>query len=235
MSRNRSLAILAVAVAAGLTLQVTPSRAAAARIGLMPYQPFGARQVLTGAVRPQTIVAHRAMLAAAAGTGRLALLGDSYSSGEGAGPYDLGTDTSTDKCHRSSNSWERIFAAMTSPYSGNFDHVACSGAVLNDYNNANLSNNEPPQNSILNSSDSLVLLSLSGNDIHFRDVATSCILRQGCQSKYVVNGFDFELQTILSKEAQLTDILRDIQTRAPNADIYISTYPNIVSTDSRLF
>jgi lysophospholipase L1-like esterase len=188
-----------------------------------------------GMPRLAAVVAAGLTLPAAAGTGRLALLGDSYSSGEGAGPYDSGTDTSTDACHRSSNSWERIFAAMTSPYSGNFDHVACSGAVLNNYNNPNQGNNEPPQNSILSPSDGLVLLSLSGNDINFRDVAVSCITRQGCQSKYVVNGFDSELQTILSKEAQLTGILQDIRTRAPNADVYISTYPNIVSTDSRLF
>ena len=46
-------------------------------------------------------------MASAAGTPHV-LLGDSYSSGEGAGPFDRGTDTVLDCCHRSANAWPRL-------------------------------------------------------------------------------------------------------------------------------
>ena len=176
------------------------------------------------------------------GTGQLALLGDSYSAGEGAGPYDAGTDTSSNTCHRSANSWERVFAAATLPYqSGNWTHVACSGAVLNDYWYANSSNaGEPPQNTALSPNTGLALMTLVGNDIGFAEVAQNCILAglngtDTCKTTYVINGVDTELQRIQAKQQELTDILIDARNRAPNADIHISTYPNIISDDSRLF
>src|SRR5436190_2614707 len=66
--------------------------------------------------------------AAASGSPALVLLGDSYSSGQGAGPYDPDTDTGSNHCHRSANSWQRLYVPRT-PFSHDWTHIACSGAT----------------------------------------------------------------------------------------------------------
>ena len=59
-------------------------------------------------------------------------LGDSYSSGEGNPPYEAGTDTPSNMCHRSNTaSYASFIGAFNSP----FKSVACSGAITDNLYN----------------------------------------------------------------------------------------------------
>lgn len=170
-----------------------------------------------------------------AAPGGLAMLGDSFSAGQGSGPYDPDTYTATDSCHRSPYSWERVYAAGTTTYaSGGWKHVACSGAIITDFRNPN--HNwpvEPPQLNALTGNDGLVLLTVGGNDIGFSKIATDCIVWRQCKSKYVVNGVDTVLDSIQRLEPQLEQLYVQIVAEAPNAEVHVLTYPNMLTTDDR--
>lgn len=164
----------------------------------------------------------------------LALLGDSFSSGEGAGSYDIDTDTLVNHCHRSRNSWERIVAAQLLPFPC-AAHVACSGAVIDNYFHANGSNyGEKPQQEALNGNTRLVLLTMSGNDIDFAGIAEDCIKNSGKPTPWHPCKDDFNVSIPLrlaSTEIRLTHLLQDARARAPRAAIFIVTYPNLVGDD----
>lgn len=73
------------------------------------------------------VVALAPLMAAvtSARAGELVSLGDSYSSGEGAAPYDPDTDKKGDhKCHRSPMAWPRLVGVAQQR------HLACSGALV---------------------------------------------------------------------------------------------------------
>lgn len=127
--------------------------------------------------------------------GQYAMIGDSYSSGEGTGngTYDSDTDNyqptsgcppSNEYCvnngHRSKYSYNRVFAAGTttfSPPSSRVD-VACSGALIGDYTANNPTGqcpNEVKQQSAVNSSTSLITLTFGGNDLDFQPIIEGCV------------------------------------------------------------
>lgn len=115
------------------------------------------------------------------GITRVAVVGDSYSSGEGTeSDYIAGTNGEDDgsKCHRS----ERTYASVLWEFE-NVDLIACSGAVTSNFFEPQKSgaadvtpqltvlreaalSDEPPQ---------AVVLSIGGNDAGFADIAKSCI------------------------------------------------------------
>src|ERR1700754_1011327 len=82
-------------------------------------------------------------------------LGDSYSSGNGAGNYI----SSSGDCHRSNSAYPALWASANSPSS--FTFAACSGAVTTDVINSQLGS--------LNASTGLVTLTIGGNDAGFAD------------------------------------------------------------------
>lgn len=64
-------------------------------------------------------------------------LGDSYTSGEGAGTYEQGTDTDTNACHLSSLSYPLL---LRHDLWNDGHSVACSGAVIDDLSPGNPNN-----------------------------------------------------------------------------------------------
>ena len=96
--------------------------------------------------------------AAQAATVHYVALGDSYSSGVGAGPYDLST------CLRSQKSYAPLWAAANAVSS--FAFPACGGAVTSDVINK--------QVGTLSAGTTLVTITIGGNDAGFADVITSC-------------------------------------------------------------
>ena len=90
-------------------------------------------------------------------------LGDSYSSGVGAGSYlSAGGD-----CKRSTKAYPYLWAAAHSP--STFHFTACSGARTGDV----LASQLTP----LSSATALVSISVGGNDAGFADVMTTCVLQ----------------------------------------------------------
>jgi von Willebrand factor type A domain len=106
---------------------------------------------------------------------KLAILGDSFSAGEGAGGYILGTASSTNRCHRSRRTY--LMEVFSIP---NEHLLACSGAVINDLEVANEGNGVPAQREqlrdIMKDGIGAAALTLSGNDVGFSGLAVSCLI-----------------------------------------------------------
>ncbi|MET7681839.1 SGNH/GDSL hydrolase family protein [Streptomyces sp. NPDC005423] len=162
---------------------------------------LAAALALTGAVAAQA-----SQLAA---TGGYVALGDSYSSGVGAGSY-IGSSGS---CDRSTKAYPYLWAAAHSP--STFDFTACSGARTSDV----LASQLTP----LTSSTALVSVSVGGNDAGFSDVMTTCVLQSdsACLSRiatakaYVDSTLPGNLDTVYSA----------IRAKAPAAHVVVLGYP----------
>ncbi|MDO5502198.1 MAG: VWA domain-containing protein [Actinomycetia bacterium] len=114
----------------------------------------------------------------------IAVLGDSYSSGEGATGYD---DSPFQRCHRSPHAYARqLFGVGTdgrSPTTGQrVSLIACSGAVTKDLARYQYRYGTGPQlrwlDNLAKSDDppDLVLMTLGGNDARFAALVGSCVL-----------------------------------------------------------
>ncbi|RFU87275.1 SGNH/GDSL hydrolase family protein [Streptomyces triticagri] len=142
-------------------------------------------------------------------------LGDSYSSGVGAGDYDGGSGD----CKRSNNAYPVLWAAANSPAS--FDFTACSGAVTSDVVNNQLGP--------VNSGTSLVSLSIGGNDAGFADVMTTCVLQSEatCVAR-VEEAKSFVTGTLPGRLASTYTAIRD---KAPDAQVVVLGYPRFYQLD----
>ncbi|CAL9411110.1 SGNH/GDSL hydrolase family protein [Streptomyces griseomycini] len=144
-----------------------------------------------------------------AAAGGYVALGDSYSSGLGAGGYI----SSSGDCKRSTKAYPYLWAAANSPSS--FDFTACSGARTGDV----LSGQLGP----LSSATGLVSVSVGGNDAGFADVMTTCVLQSDstCLSR-VATARAYVDSTLPGK---LDGVYGAIRTRAPNAHVVVLGYP----------
>jgi lysophospholipase L1-like esterase len=148
--------------------------------------------------------------ATAAGTAYVAL-GDSYSSGNGAGGY---IDASGD-CHRSTNAYAYLWKARHSPSSFAFE--ACSGAVTTDVINNQLGP--------LNSGTTLVSITIGGNDAGFSDVMTTCVT--GSDSTCVDRVNQAENYARNTLPGRLDATYDAIRAKAPNAKVVVLGYPHM--------
>ncbi|CAL9578868.1 SGNH/GDSL hydrolase family protein [Streptomyces sp. enrichment culture] len=144
-----------------------------------------------------------------AANGGYVALGDSYSSGVGAGSYISGSGD----CKRSTKAYPYLWQAANSPSS--FDFVACSGARTGDV----LSGQLGP----LSATTSLVSISIGGNDAGFADVMTTCVLQSdsSCLSR-IATAKAYVDSTLPGK---LDSVYTAIRTRAPNAHVVVLGYP----------
>lgn len=144
----------------------------------------------------------------AAPTGYVAL-GDSYSSGVGAGGYI----SSSGDCKRSTKAYPYLWAAANSPSS--FDFTACSGARTGDV----LAHQLGP----LGAGTGLVSLTVGGNDAGFADVMTTCVLRSDSSCVSRVNTAKAYVDSTLP--GQLDTVYSTISSRAPTAHVVVLGYP----------
>ncbi|HEX6521224.1 MAG TPA: SGNH/GDSL hydrolase family protein [Streptosporangiaceae bacterium] len=149
--------------------------------------------------------------AQAASTASYVALGDSYSSGVGAGNYI----PSSGSCDRSTNAYPEQWASANSPAA--FVSVACSGATTSDVLSS--------QVSALSHSTTLVSITIGGNDAGFSSVIETCVLwtTSSCLSA-VSNAETFIAQQL---PALLNKTLQTIRTDAPNAKIVVLDYPEL--------
>jgi hypothetical protein len=140
---------------------------------------------------------------------RYVALGDSYSSGEGNPPYLAGSDTTTDKCHRSGGAYPELVKWPGQPLpisqmGGNdqFLFIACSGATtvgitvkaVDDPPSTFDANGNTDWGSIqsplpeglqadkagnLTPSTTLATVGIGGNDARFADVLFGCLTTKG--------------------------------------------------------
>lgn len=136
-------------------------------------------------------------------------LGDSYSSGVGAGNYD----GASGNCKRTSRAYPALWAAAHSPQT--FSFVACSGARTDDV----LSGQLAP----LNSGTDLVSITIGGNDAGFSDVMTTCVLQSESTCVSRVNEAKAYVDSTLP--GRLDQVYDAIHGRAPGARVVVLGYP----------
>lgn len=143
----------------------------------------------------------------AAGTNYVAL-GDSYSSGVGAGNYT----SASGSCDQSTNAYPYLY---DSAYAPTFTDEACSGAKTSDVISSQLG--------ALSSSTTLVSMTIGGNDVGFTTVMEDCILGSDsdCQSD-VASAESYAENTL---PGLLDTTYSDIRKDAANAHVVILDYP----------
>ncbi|MEV1048823.1 SGNH/GDSL hydrolase family protein [Streptomyces sp. NPDC049916] len=134
-------------------------------------------------------------------------LGDSYSSGVGAGSYDGSS------CKRSSRAYPALWAAANSPAS--FHFTACSGARTDDVTSGQLGP--------LNASTDLVSVSVGGNDAGFADVMTTCVLQSEATCLNRIATARAYVDSTLP--GRLDSVYAAIRTKAPAAQVVVLGYP----------
>lgn len=144
-----------------------------------------------------------------AATPAYAALGDSYSSGVGAGSYD----SSSGSCKRSTKAYPALWAAANAPSA--FAFTACSGARTGDVINNQLGP--------LNSSTGLVSISIGGNDAGFSDVMTTCVLNS--ESTCLARIAQARTYADNTLPGLLDGVYNAIHTKAPNAHVVVLGYP----------
>ncbi|MGW7051053.1 SGNH/GDSL hydrolase family protein [Streptomyces sp. NPDC054887] len=147
--------------------------------------------------------------AATAAEERYVALGDSYSSGVGAGSYlsDSGS------CQRSSRAYPSLWAAANAPAS--FSFTACSGATTSTVKSSQLTP--------LTSSTTLVSVTAGGNDVGFANVMQTCVLQSETTCVNAVNSAITQVNSTLP--GSLSSLYSTIRSRAPQAHVVVLGYP----------
>ncbi|MET8972539.1 SGNH/GDSL hydrolase family protein [Streptomyces hydrogenans] len=136
-------------------------------------------------------------------------LGDSYSSGVGAGSYD----SASGDCKRSTKAYPRLWANANAPSS--FAFTACSGAVTTDVTGKQLGP--------LSAATDLVSITIGGNDAGFADVMTTCVLQSESTCVNRVNQARSYVDSTLP--ARLDTVYNAIRAKAPAARVVVLGYP----------
>lgn len=149
--------------------------------------------------------------AAQADAGAYVALGDSYSSGVGAGSYI----SDSGDCKRSSNAYPALWNAAHSPSS--FTFAACSGATTDTVKSDQLG--------ALDAGTTLVSITVGGNDIGFPSVMQNCVTQSdsGCQSAVD----DAEAKMDGDLPGALDSAYTAIRGKAPNAKVVVLDYPHL--------
>ncbi len=185
----------------------------------------------------------------------VAVLGDSYTSGEGAGAYakesdkDHGT-AQWNACRRSANAWSRklvlpgttqTLGAVSDGFgtSAELGFVACSGAMTK--NVAYVSSGNNPQkhkegqfgevrqvdSGVLSSDTTLVMLTLGGNDeAGFANAMMACGSLSNCADSSFLPKYKAIVDRMIP---DLESVLTDIKSKADKAQIVLMGYPELLS------
>jgi hypothetical protein len=155
-------------------------------------------------------------------------LGDSYSSGEGNGPFD-------GLCHRalhSDSAYPRMLPALVGYLAQPAFH-ACTGAEIDDVwlHPQAKRGDQRVQLDYVDGSTRLVTLTIGGNDLGFEDIVKQCLLPGNCSKWKIADRVEAGLQTI---EAQLVDAYVRIRGRMDSGgQLLVAGYPRLfVSGDA---
>ncbi|MGH3282891.1 MAG: SGNH/GDSL hydrolase family protein [Trebonia sp.] len=156
-----------------------------------------------------------AILAPAAASAQSAVhyvaLGDSYSSGVGAGSY-IGSSGS---CDQSTNAYPARWDTANQPAS--YVSEACSGATTATVLSSQLS--------ALSAATTLVSITVGGNDVGFSSVMETCVLLPTSNCVSAVNNAESLMTSQLPGE--LDSVLNAIKADAPSARVVVLDYPDL--------
>jgi lysophospholipase L1-like esterase len=149
--------------------------------------------------------------ASAQSAARYVALGDSYSSGLGAGSY-IGSSGS---CDRSSSAYSQLWANANAPAS--YASVACAGATTSSVVSSQLS--------ALSSATTLVSITVGGNDVGFSSTMETCVLSSTSSCVSAVNADEAAIASSLPGE--MNNVLGAIRSAAPAARVVVLDYPEL--------
>jgi lysophospholipase L1-like esterase len=205
-----SAAVVVSATSAGLvTAMAAPAADAAAVVNAAAVNAAAVNAAAVNAAAVNAAAVTAAVVNAA--VVNYVALGDSYSSGAGAGDYL----SSSGSCDRSAAAYPEQWAAANSP--ATFTSVACSGATTADVLSS--------QVSALSASTTLVSITIGGNDAGFSSVMETCVL---ASTSTCVNAVK-NAETFVAGQlpARLDSTLQTIAADAPNATVVVLGYPDL--------
>lgn len=138
-------------------------------------------------------------------------LGDSYSSGLGAGDYT----SSSGSCDRSTNAYSAVWDDDNSPAS--YVSAACAGATTSSVISSQIS--------ALSSATTLVSITVGGNDVGFSSVMETCVLESTSSCVSAIDNSEAEMSSSLPGE--LNSALAAIAQAAPAARVVVLGYPEL--------
>jgi lysophospholipase L1-like esterase len=144
------------------------------------------------------------------------VLGDSYSAGEGAPPY-----SGVAGCFQSTQSYGfQLANGAPTP-----TMLACSGAITDNIDTTaqhpTLPGTQLQQLKKNSLSNSLITLTIGGNDVNFAKDLETCIFSvHSCTTQQATIS-----QTITTLEPRLVQVYQEIRQTAPGADIIVLGYP----------
>jgi hypothetical protein len=188
--------------------------------------PAGAQYTITPFEPPVT---YEFIYVPANGHFALAALGDSYSSGEGAGHYDGPPPAKyylpPGVCDRSKYAWPRLLQSLVSNVEKT-DLFACSGADSESLFGKDAT--QPNQIAELEKDESapvfLVTITIGGNDIHFAHIAGDCLLHDCVEDGVIARGIR-ELAPGSPEMRTLKEDFLKISNAAPAAEVLVVGYP----------
>ncbi len=173
-------------------------------------------------------------------------LGDSYSAGEGLGPFQAGTANSKgaerNTCHRSAgDAFADLSPAVVLPQITSRGFWACSGATVSDIESVPGQNGtpaqygQPAQVSTVGSSTRYMTLTVGGDDLGFGDVGHACAEAQVHNRVWRFSGASCASQvaTETAKIPALTSALEGLYASllsrsASNSELVVAGYPKIL-------
>ncbi|HJR24400.1 MAG TPA: SGNH/GDSL hydrolase family protein [Acidimicrobiales bacterium] len=152
-------------------------------------------------------------------------LGDSFSSGEGAPPYEPGSGS----CNVSSLAWPRLLYADTSDVVS-VEHRACAGAKTEHMTGRWESRDLAPQiPSEPDPSITLVTLTIGGNNAGFGDIVGTCVVTD-CPSP---EDEDFVDALTAITDTLVTTVYPALRTAYPEARLVHVGYPRLTPAPGR--
>jgi len=189
---------------------------------------------------------HTGVAYAAPSKGPYVALGDSYTAAPGV-TDPTGTPAG---CDRSTGNYPALVAAELGIKASDFRDVSCSGATTTDLTAAQKTDDgtNSPQLTALSSHTRLVTIGIGGNDIGFSSMIKRCVGMGAlyrltgsgkyftedapCRREYVNGDSDTVKQKISTAGDRLTRVLTEVKRRAPEARVYVVSYPAILPSDS---
>lgn len=156
--------------------------------------------------------------------GNYVALGDSYSSGDGAGDYAPETAV-PGGCWRSSNAYAHLIEDEFD-FAGALAFYACSSHRGKEM----LDELGTPESQIerVTEHTSLVTLGIGGNDLGFIPVLRTCIVRMPLLESGVCTGQEEDIDKRMRHfEETLDTVIAEIRDRAPDARILVLGYPRL--------
>jgi lysophospholipase L1-like esterase len=166
----------------------------------------------------------------AVAAGPMVALGDSYTAGDML-PLNLAARPLG--CTRSTKAYPVLVAsALKVP----LVDAACGGAGVQYMTGAQQTSmgTNPPQLNALASDDSVVMLTLSGDDMGFWSTLDTCmelsvtdLFGSPCERHFTSGGTDQLAARVNAETAQIAAVLAEIRARAPQARILVVGYPDL--------